>query len=673
MPHSATFNGCTESCAEITAHKQTILDWLPDTIFQVSRLGIIQVFKPSKQYQLFLDSSEALGQHISAILPWNPAMAATKAIAAALDTGEIQLFEYNLTHNNRTIYLEARVTKSGEEEALIIVRDISEWRRSEACDLLLLDIAVKVQEERSLKEILKLACERIMGIFAIRLVWVEYKEPDNSVKFFTSREEVAFFLQENNINLVEGSGLTATVLRTGKFQLMDIEDPRMVPWREQLNKYAVVTGAAFPLKVGGLILGALTIFMDDRDFWTKRTIVQLTNLAEQIAIAIHVIANRQRLRLLTTGLESAANAIVITNRNGDIQWVNPAFLELNGYSEAEIINSNVRLLESGQHSRSFYKTMWQYVLSGRIWCGEIINRRKDDSRYTAEMTITPVRDETGKISNFISIIQDITQRKQAESEMLEAQEAVAQAERLSALGIMAAGIAHEINQPLNALKVMADGMLYWYNKGKIPDIGSVMKNVQEISKDADRIDTIIKHMRSFIYSSESTAPKPCDLNLAVEESLLLLGSQLQSHNIEVKTDLASGMPPVLGNGTQLEQIIINLLVNAMHALDTVDKPDKQINILTGWKKGQVFLGVSDNGPGISKKIKGKIFDPFFTTKSVGEGMGLGLSVVHSIITSYGGKISVNDNKPAGVTFWIEFPILVDKQKGEGSCEHLTCR
>jgi C4-dicarboxylate-specific signal transduction histidine kinase len=102
----------------------------------------------------------------------------------------------------------------------------------------------------------------------------------------------------------------------------------------------------------------------------------------------------------------------------------------------------------------------------------------------------------------------------------------------------------------------------------------------------------------------------------------------------------------------------------MHALDTVDKPGKQIKIVTGCKKAQAFLEVSDNGPGISEKIRSKIFDPFFTTKSAGKGMGLGLSVVHSIVTSYGGQIRVHDHKPAGgVTFRIAFPVSMEKQKG----------
>ena len=444
---------------------------------------------------------------------------------------------------------------------------------------------------------------------------------------------------------------------------MALDDPRMPEWRNFLSNDQLTTGGAFPLKVGSLVIGAMILFVKDPDFWTKRTIVQLTNSAEQIALSVHATFFRQRIRLLNAGLEEAANAIVITDRKGIVQWVNPSFLELNGYSADELLGKGIGIFESGVHSRAFFKAIQHHVLVGRTWHGEIVNSRKDGSLYTAETTITPVRDESGNIQNYIAIIQDVTARKQAEYDMLEARETVAKAERLSSLGIMAAGIAHEINQPLNSLKVAADGMLYWFDKGRTPDILDVMGNIREISKDADRIDTIVKHMRAFIYNSEFTVPVLCDINMAVQESLLLLGAQILSHNISIKTELDAQLPPVSGSSIQLEQVVINLLINAIHALDTVDKSDKTIIIATGQRNRMAFLTVTDNGPGISKAIKDKIFDPFFTTKTAGLGMGLGLSIVNSIVNSYGGRVKVKDNNPGkGATFRIDFPVAIEKPK-----------
>jgi PAS domain S-box-containing protein len=393
----------------------------------------------------------------------------------------------------------------------------------------MLDIAVKVQEERPLEEIIDLACKRIETIFKVRLLWVGHKQLDGSVSLSLSARDSEEYMEGMILrwdDTPEGKGVTGTAIRTGKLQLMNIEDPRMLLWRERLAKYSVTSGAAFPLKIGSSILGALTVYTDDPDFWDKWTIIHLTNFAKQLALAIQATSNRQRLRLLTTGLEFAANAIVITGRNGDIQWVNPAFLKLNGIGAAEVLTCNARILESGRHTRSFYKTLRQHVLQGRIWKGEIVIRRKDGSQYTSETTITPVRDEVGAITNFIAIIQDITERKQAESEMLEARAIIARNERLNALGTMAAGIAHEINQPLNSLKVLADGMLYWYQQGSVPEISEAMESFQDISKQAERIDAIIKHMRYFIRGSQLDKLVPCSINQAVEDSLLLIGSQL---------------------------------------------------------------------------------------------------------------------------------------------------
>lgn len=657
----------TEAALEMSeAHNKAIVNSVPDVMYHVGSDGVILDLKPSKE-----DGGSAvsalIGRSIGHMLPAHLVKPALDAVAQALASGEVQLFEYYQQEDNRTTYYEARVTRAGVEDVLMTVRDITERRRSEACDLLLLDIAVRVLEEQPLEEILSFACQQISIIFGIRILWVGRKEDDGAVRLFAVGDEAAECIAGMSTRWDEtsfGLGPTGSAIRTGKFQLFEIEDPRLLPWRDRLDKYGAVSCVSFPLKVGGLILGALTLFASDRSIWTKRTIVHLTNFAEQIALAIYSTTNRQRLKLLTAGLESAANAVAITDRAGNIQWVNPAFLDLTGLTPTVAMGENIRATIAGSHSRMFYRVVWQHVLAGKPWQGEVTSRRRDGKYYAAEMTITPVRDDSGEIVNCIIIIQDVTVRRQAERETLEAREAVARAERLSSLGVMAAGIAHEINQPLNSLKVTADGMLYWHRLGKTPALGKIMENIEKISKQADRIDSIIKHMRSFV-RSQCGDPGECDINTAVAESLSLLGAQLAAHGIEVAVDLADDLPLVRANNTQLEEVIINLLVNAMQSLDTVDRPGKRITVTSGHEQGGVYLEISDNGPGISKKIRNKIFEPFFTTKQAGEGMGLGLSIVHSIITSYGGRISVKaPSQREGAVFRIKFPACGDRKRGE---------
>jgi PAS domain S-box-containing protein len=653
--------------ARSEAENNAVLASVPDILYHVSADGVILDTKPAGR-QADLPGPDLIGCGIDRFLPAHLVEPARDAIGAALASGKMQVFEYRRETDNAAACFEARVTKAGDRDALIIVRDITERRRSEACDLLLLDIAVKVLEERPLDDILVFACEQMTAIFGVSLLWVGRKEDDGSVRLIAAgdrAEKCSRGVELRWDDSPAGQGPTGAAIRTGKFQMAAIHDHNLQPWRDRLARYGAATGAAFPLKTGGLILGALAVYTGGEKFWTKRTLVQLTNFAEQIALAIHATTSRQRLKLLTAGLEAAANAVVIADRAGTVQWVNPAFLSLTGLAAVAVLGKNVRGIFTVAEAKSFYLNLWQHIVAGRAWQGEINGRRRDGSAYTAEMTITPVRDENGAIANFLTIVHDVTQRRRHEQEMLQAREAVVRAERLSSLGVMAAGIAHEINQPLNSLKVAADGILYWHGQGKTPTLARIMENLGKISKQADRIDNIIKHIRLFVRSSQPGRPEPCDLNAAVGEALSLIGAQLAAHGIAVKTRLAARVPAILANETQLEEVVINLLVNAMQSLDTVDRPGKSIAIASGWQKGEVYLEIRDNGPGISSQIKSKVFEPFFTTKPAGEGMGLGLSIVHSIVGSYGGRIIIKGaRRDRGAAFRITFPACAGKREGE---------
>jgi len=236
--------------------------------------------------------------------------------------------------------------------------------------------------------------------------------------------------------------------------------------------------------------------------------------------------------------------------------------------------------------------------------------------------------------------------------ILEAKEAQARAEKLSSLGTMAAGISHEINQPLNSIKILSSGMLYALQAGEYPtpdEIGSV---VQGISGQADRISNIITHMRSLI-RGDGNLVVPCEINKAVEQALGIVGTQVMNHGIALRKELAEGLPLISVAPTALEEVVINLVINAMQALDKTDRPEKWIGIRTRSGDG-VILEVSDNGPGIKKEVLEKIYDPFFSTKEGCDNLGLGLPMVHTIISSCGGTIDVITNEN-GTTFTICIP------------------
>jgi len=263
--------------------------------------------------------------------------------------------------------------------------------------------------------------------------------------------------------------------------------------------------------------------------------------------------------------------------------------------------------------------------------------------------------DLGEVIEYQSVGRDITVEKEAQIRVAEAREAIERAARVTTLAIIGGGIAHEINQPLNAIRLLSETVLLHYqSKGDMPS-GEVMKNVSNISQQVDRIDNIVNHLRSFLRNSQNYDYTPCNLNDIVEKALSLVGNQLISRHIQVNQCLASNLPPVHGAPIRFEEVLLNLLMNAMQALDAVSSNQREISISTWNDEKKVYLEVSDNGPGINEAMKERIFEPFFSTKS-GDSMGLGLSIIHSIVTASNGSISVGNTARGGAEVKVSFPL-----------------
>jgi C4-dicarboxylate-specific signal transduction histidine kinase len=201
--------------------------------------------------------------------------------------------------------------------------------------------------------------------------------------------------------------------------------------------------------------------------------------------------------------------------------------------------------------------------------------------------------------------------------------------------------------------MVASGISYTYQTGKKRDIKEIIPQIEEINRQTDRINNIIGQLRSLMRRGEIRA-EPCDINEVVEQSLCLLKHRLVAHGINVKTCLTKGLPRFLATLTALEEIIINLLVNAMQALDTIDRPDKEIVLKTHFDGGVVLL-VSDNGPGINADVGEKIFEPFISDRPGEDNLGLGLAIVNSLVASYGGTIGYESGEETGTVFIVKFP------------------
>ena len=359
------------------------------------------------------------------------------------------------------------------------------------------------------------------------------------------------------------------------------------------------------------------------------------------------------LRLRTAALDAASNAIVMTDRFGKIVWVNASFTALTGYQAEEILARNNSILQSGRQDPNFYKNLWTKILAGEVWHGEVVNRRKDGTLYTQEMTITPLRDAGGEISHFIAIEQDVTARKLQE-------EMQRRTEKLGALGTLAGGIAHDFNNLLLAINGNAK-----LAEAQLPPQHPAQESLAEISKAGARATQLVQRILSFSRPQEQQR-LAVPLQPLVDEALKLLRATLPA-TIEIRTHFAENLPTVGADPGQVHEVIVNLATNAAHAIgERAGFVEFQLEAVsvneeypaeTGVREGRyVRLSVRDNGCGMDRDTLSRLFEPFFTTKGPGQGTGLGLSVVHGIMKSHGGGVTAYSELGKGSTFRLYFPV-----------------
>jgi PAS domain S-box-containing protein len=379
--------------------------------------------------------------------------------------------------------------------------------------------------------------------------------------------------------------------------------------------------------------------------------VAIANLVSQVFEAGERAEIEVQLRLEAAALAAAANAIVITDRHGIIQWANPAFTKTTGYTLEEAVGQNARLLQSGKHDAAFYHQLWATILGGGVWSGEMVNRRKDGSLFTEEAVITPVQDDRGEITHFVAIKQDVTEKKLLEQKFLRSQ-------RMEAIGSLAGGIAHDLNNAL-APVLMAAELLKMSSTS--PETDRMLDTIQDSTQ---RGANMVKQILTFARGSAD------DRGLIQPKHLIKEMIEIARHTfpkrIQIRPDLTPDTWVVRGNPTQLHQILLNMCVNARDAMPAGGtltlasgnvRLDAACAMLTPDARPgpYVLLTVTDTGMGMPPEVRARIFDPFFTTKEEGRGTGLGLSTVARIVKEHGGFITVDSKVGRGATFKVYLP------------------
>jgi len=375
--------------------------------------------------------------------------------------------------------------------------------------------------------------------------------------------------------------------------------------------------------------------------------------------------HKYEIRKLATLIQQIPVSIVLTDVNGIIQFVNPAFSKITGYSSEEAIGQKPNILKSGKHDDQFYKEMWQKITAGEHWKGVLINKKKDGSEYYCDNLIFPIVDSSGKIINYVAISQDITRQKKMEAQ-------IHQMQKMESIGLLAGGIAHDFNNLLTVINGYAQLAIMRLDKNH-----SLYNIVKEILHAGQRAENLTSQLLAF---SRKQPHKPEVLNINdVIASLYKMLRRLISEDIQIETVLADGLPNIKADKSQIEQILINLVVNAQDAIKALDKPvpTKKILIETGqaffdksYVKNHphrteghyVYFAVTDNGIGMDETIKAHIFEPFFTTKEKHQGTGLGLSTVYGIVKQNCGHIDVYSEPGMGSTFKIYWPVIQEEIK-----------
>jgi PAS domain S-box-containing protein len=380
---------------------------------------------------------------------------------------------------------------------------------------------------------------------------------------------------------------------------------------------------------------------------------------------IHDITESKRAEAehvrLVTAIEQSTEAVVITDTHGAIEYVNPAFTRITGYSRTEALGQNPRILKSDKQDPAYYQQLWETILDGRAWHGELVNRRKDGSLYTEQTNIAPVRGALGEITHFIATTQDVTERKVLEKQLR-------QATKMEAVGRLAGGVAHDFNNLLTVINGYTELLMDKFAS----DPGAAIY-LKEIAHAGERAASLTRQLLAFS-RSQVLAPQVLDLNEVVSNLEKML-KRMIGEDIDLGTVLAPSLGRVKADPGQIEQVIMNLVVNARDAMPrggslTIETSNVELdetyarNHPSVEPGPHVMLAVTDTGVGMTAETQAHIFEPFFTTKERGKGTGLGLATVYGIIKQSGGSIWAYSELGQGSVFKIYLPIVSDGRVAE---------
>ncbi len=354
-------------------------------------------------------------------------------------------------------------------------------------------------------------------------------------------------------------------------------------------------------------------------------------------------------------LDAAVDAIIVIDHAGRIETFNAAAEVIFGFSAEDVLGKNVSLLMPEPYRSQHDDYIRNYLESGDakiIGIGrDVQGKRRSGTTFPIGLSVGEI--PTGSQPKFVGIIQDITERKRSEEEVHQIRERLSQFGRLSTLGEMAAGLAHELNQPLAAIATYTQACQRLIESGKSDD-DEILAALKKCDVQARRAGDVIRRLRHFVQKRE-LGRQEVSCKKLIHDLAVLAEVDARNNRIPLTIDVDEGLPNVVVDVVQIQQVILNLIRNGIDAMSTMDQKDKGISVsVTMLKNGEIEIAVTDHGDGISEEAEKKIFQAFFTTKPTG--LGLGLAICQSIVTSHGGVLSFASNPSGGTTFRFSLPV-----------------
>lgn len=406
---------------ELQRNQRALLNAIQETTFLMDRDGKLLVINQVGAQRLNTSAEQLVGKNMFELLPPKVAESRRAVFDKVASKGQAEFFDDERSEHRFSSAIYPIADSNGEVQRFAVyAADITLQYRLQKVDELLAAINQEILQGAVLNDVLTDICRQLVELFRLEVIWLGRKEPHGGVDVLAAAGSATGYVEQLKVKGVrwddtqQGQGPTGSAIRSGQPQIFHVDHPGFRVWAQIALENYLQSVCAIPLVIRGEIYGAFTLYSSTpQKFDSAEVVSQLQGVATRISSAIESAMELQQVRLLSSALDAAGNGVMITDAQGSVLWVNPAFSKLSGYSQQEMQGKTPRILNSGQQPLEYYQAMWETILGGENWSSETVEKAKNGNIYTVSQTITPIFSE-GKLTHFIAIHEDITAQKLAQ-------------------------------------------------------------------------------------------------------------------------------------------------------------------------------------------------------------------------------------------------------------------